>query len=208
MAMPVTNFDDFERKFERNRRHAKVFAFFLFDDRPSHQVIESFASEQWDWLDAQASAAKMFFYFFLRPNRGANGYINPSNQVAATFGITASELPGIVVFAWDDVTGKATGGVYFPLNASIFSGDISVAEKAIADFFSLVQEHQSDSLTGPQIVQNIETQVEHDRRAGRFRALFSYLGGALKPLVSLPEFLAEATAKAFAEAIVKQTRIG
>ena len=168
-------------------------------------MVAKFAGDQWDWLDAQAAAAKMFFYFFLRKDTYGRGYVNPSNQVAAEFGITPNQLPGIVLFSWDDAAGKVTEGAYFPLKVSTFAGDPAAAEGAVADFFSLVQRHQSDDLPGTKIIENVRNQLQHDRAAGRFRSLFAHIGGALKPLAKLPETLMEAVAKAFAEALVKQT---
>jgi hypothetical protein len=204
MAIAISNFDDFERKFESQRAHAKVFAFFLFDERPSHGAIEKFAGDQWDWLDGQATAANMFFYFFLREDKPRDGYINPSDQVAAEFGIKVNQLPGIVLFSWDDAAGRATRGVYFPLKAAMFAEDLVAAEGAIADFFSMVQAHQSATATGANILESIEKQLERERTSGRFRRFFTYLGGTLTPLRQFPAALVEALAKGFADAIIEK----
>jgi len=138
-----------------------LLGFFLFDERHSHEVVLDFARREYGWLNALASANRMYLFFFLpEANLGAyanaddsifvgeRGRIakNPSLEVARAFGLGPDELPGVILFTELDLTTQRTHeGVYWPLSAELFLDDADGAEARLSEMFGAVQEARAET---------------------------------------------------------------
>jgi len=229
MAKPVCNYEEFQWQFEKLKDSRDLFAFFLFDDRPSQKAVERFADEQYAWLDSLAHSASIFFFFFLRRNRGkiktffirdwraptpetkANmkGRIqNPSLEVGGLFGIKPNQLPGVVLFTLAPDRVGVSDGVYLPLNAKLFEGDLSHVEEVFTNLFSFIHECREISSNTGQLLENIKRKVSSLKRSERYRPLFLYIRGQLVSLTTFPGSLIEAIGKAFATEMARRIIIG
>ena len=125
MGVAIASLDDFQKKFEERKDRSDLFGFFLFDERPSQRAVETFAEQQFPWLDRLAAAAQIFFFVFLRNNPGWPDVVeNPGLEVANMFDIRANQLPGIVLFTLDVKREDVTKGSYLPLRTELFEADL------------------------------------------------------------------------------------
>jgi hypothetical protein len=200
MAMPVSSYDDFERKFRHLRGNADLFGFLLFDDRPSHRVVSKFAEDNFPWLDQLAGAANMFFFVCIRENEYAI-LESPSLEVAKLFGILPRQLPGVVLFNFDDDNDRVSNGIFLPIAAKLFDEDSDHVEEVIANLFSLIDASRRESATPSEllyrIAQKLNTLSDREKR----RLFIQYLKSVAQKLSDLPSNFAAAAA----EAIVKST---
>ena len=208
MAIPISSFEDFRAKFAALKDSRDLFAFFLFDSRPSQKAVEQFADQQFDWLDNLAAASRIFFFIFLRSNPTEGRIENPSLEVARMFDIRPNQLPGIVLFALADDREGVGEGVYLPLDASLFENDLPRVEQVFADLFSLIQECRGKTNNPAELFLRLREKVNSLRRREQFRPVAEYLKGTLDSLIKLPTRLIDSVAKAFAEEAARRAAGG
>ena len=137
-----------------DRSKPKLLAFFLFDDRQSHQVVAEYTVREFQWLNSLARSAHMVLFFFGKqstgnkndePNvlllEGKEKAENPSLDVAGRFGIGADQLPGIVFFQDLDLDSAAPHhGVYWPIDIRFFRKDPEQVERQLSLLFRVVEQ--------------------------------------------------------------------
>ena len=209
MAIPISSYGQFKDKFNMLKDATDLFAFFLFDDRPSHQAIERFADEEFQWLDGLASYAKIFFFIFLRRDPSRDGeVINPSLHIAHDFGISPNKLPGVVLFTLSEDKNDVSEGVYLPLESKLFVQDISRVEEVFSDLFTLIGDCRKEATTTSELLKVVRKKVETLRQRERFRPVTSYLKLNLQAIATLPRDFIHELEKAFANAIATKTTGG
>ena len=200
--MPVSGYDDFVNKFTVVQNRARLFAFILFDDRPSQKAMQKFVDEQMDWLDDLAASAKMFCFAFLCRDRG--GISNPSLEVARLFGLRPNQLPGVVIFRTFAESDKVNEGLFLPLEAQLFNEEPQVVEDVFADLFSVLQEVQTSTATDGALIREVSRHIGSLVRAQKARPVIKFLRERLQAIAKLPDKLVESVGSAFGNAIVKQ----
>lgn len=206
MGVPVFNLNDFEAKFAQVKDKRKLFGFFLYDNRPTHQVIERFTSERKDWLDELAGFGKIYFFFPLRKAR-SKGFENPSLEVAKLFDIRSSKLPGIVLFTLlpssDAHTNKA---VYFELDDEIFNDKPGRIEKTFNELFEILNKCQKKDKSPDELLEDVRNEVERLQKSEKIQPFVSYLKkGAAVLFIDLPEKMLKAMAEGFGKALGEKT---
>jgi hypothetical protein len=186
MAVPVSSFQNFMDKFEERKHAADLFAFLLFDDRPSHQAVETFADAEFEWLDGLAAAARIFFFIFLRKDEYEGVVYNPGLEVANMFGIRPNQLPGIILFTLSDDDDIVKDGVYLPLDTRIFADDIDHVEEVISDLFSIIQECRAESESAAELLENIRKEVRRLHQKGQLRPFVNYLRETAMSVANFP----------------------
>ncbi len=186
MGIAIASAMDFYDKFNRLKDKRDLFAFFLFDERPSHEAVERFADDEFDWLDGLAAAARIFFFIFLRRDQFAGGVYNPGLEVAKMFGIKPNQLPGVVLFILDKDGKIFTKGVFLPLETKLFTEDIKAVEEVFSDLFSLIQECREKSDNAEELLQNLSDEVASLKRKGKLRPLMNYLKTAALAVINIP----------------------
>jgi hypothetical protein len=165
MARPIRNVFELAEQLDTIRQippsGRPLLGFFLFDQRHSHEVVLEFARREYDWLNALASANRMYLFFFL-PEADPVEYVNaddsifvgergriarnPSLEVARAFALGPDELPGVIFFTELDLTTHRTHeGVYWPLSAELFLDDARAAEARLLEMFGAVQEARAET---------------------------------------------------------------
>jgi len=227
LAHTVLNLGEFAKALARLRerppsRRPRMLAFFLFDERQSHQTVMRFAQREFPWLDSLAASNQMVLFFFLpsdprlpdgdstfespvliTPARG--GVKNPSLFVAQQFGLSPSDLPGVVFFTELDVYAAGPHqGVFWPLPIQLFDDDAAEAEDAIAALFELVQSARgaADAALGfpaePQaILDALRAEVRREQYIDRGRPILAAVREGAFRLVTSPTALIEALKLAF-----------
>ncbi|MFQ5878939.1 MAG: hypothetical protein ACE5IZ_02030 [Dehalococcoidia bacterium] len=205
MGVPITSLEDFQAKFEHLKHQRDLFAFFLFDERPSQRAVERFADEQFEWLDALAAAARIFLFVFLRRNREERQIVeNPGLEVGSIFGIRPNQLPGIVLFTLAADREGVSRGVYLPIKAELFEKDLLRVEDVFSDLFSLIQECRQRSDSPEQLLTEVDSEVKSLLRTERLRPIKSYLKQTLLELGKLPTRVVESVSAAVATSMVRQ----
>ena len=197
MAVRITSEEDFQRKFEERKHSSDLFAFFLFDDRPSSQAIERFARDEFTWLDQLAASARMFFFIFIRHDESRDRVANPSLEVAERFGILPNQLPGVVIFTLSEDGHSVSDGVYLPLKAELFAEDIPRVEEVFSDIFSLIKECRKKGGPPSSQLEYVRRRMKGLERSQRMRPLRMYAKRLLESLVTLPRDVVIAVAEAF-----------
>jgi hypothetical protein len=221
-------------------RRPDLLAFLLFDERESHRIVQEFTNDQATWLDAMASAEEMVLFFFLpRPPRipddteptravvteAGSEVKNPSLEVAARFGLTAKDLPGVVFFTDLDLDEPGPHvGVFCRLSVDLFK-DRRNAEDKLASLFNLVHTAGAqtaralieDSEPGFQPSEAVRTEkllgvlrvlIETERAKERAAPFLAALRTGVISLIKFPGRLAEVTAIAFGQELGKRTAQG
>jgi len=191
-------------KLEERKHAADLFAFFLFDDRPSHIAVERFADEEFDWLDELAASAQMFFFIFLRRDRYRGGVYNPGLEVARMFGIRPNQLPGVVLFTLSDNEEIVTDGVFLPIKVQLFADDISSVEKVFSDLFTLIHECHERSSNPKELLQNLSDEFARLRTKERLRPIVGYLKETALAIVDFPRNFMGALERALAEEVSRR----
>lgn len=209
MAVPISNYEEFKDIFDSLKYSRDLFAFFLFDERPSHQAVERFADEQFDWLDELAVYARIFFFIFLRRDQETEpsyeypygAVINPSLQVAQEFGISPSELPGVVLFTLSEDKINVSEAIYLQVDAKLFADDISHVESVFSDLFTLIGDCRKEDLLLPEFLKELRSRVRNLTRREKFRPVSAYLKASVKEIAKLPQDLPRIFVTAFADAL-------
>ncbi len=205
MAVGFESLEDFRLKFNDRKKQRDLFAFFLFDDRPSNRAVADFARDQFDWLDDLARSAKIFFFIFVQ-NDIERGLINPGLEVGNMFGIRANEVPGIILFRLDPDTEEVsvTDGIFFPLKSNLFETDKKHAEDVLSDLISLIQECRKEASEPHEFYELLKRKVERLKRRESLHPFIQYVKGVLKNIADLPSDLIPGLAKAYGEAWIRQ----
>lgn len=188
MGVPIRGGkEEFDRYVAELAPYRRLSAFFLFDDRKSHEPIQEFVSGQFAWLDELASDAQMFFFLPMPESKG----LNPSLQIARQLGIAPAELPGIVFFALQEEGLNESGVLYVPVDPEMISGGKS-AEDFIADLFGKI--FDAERANDPEArLAELKREVESAARSERF------VRGPLRWLAATGSSLLQAAAVAFAQ---------
>lgn len=209
MAVAISSFEQFEHKFEQLKYSRDLFAFFLFDDRPSHEAIERFAEDQFDWLDSLAASARIFFFVFIRRDDTVQGNVaNPSLEVARMFGIPPNRLPGVVLFTLSEDQEGVSDGVYVPLKAKLFGEDIEHVEEVFSDIFTLIQECQGHGGKPAELLVDLQKRVKELERKERTRPVMKYLRATLVSTAGFPGKLLISMSEAFAQEAARRVLPG
>ena len=202
MGVPVYSFDDFSNKFQDLRLKKKLFGFFLYDSRPTHEVIEQFTQKRHDWLDELAGFGKIYFFFPLRRS-SSKEFENPSLEIARLFDIEPAKLPGIALFSvLPDSDAGENKVVFFQLNESIFRDQPQRVEDLFNQIFKVLNECQKSNKPSEQLLEDVRIRIEHLRRTSRVGSIwhqFKRLAEAL--VVSLPEKMLTAMAEGFGKSV-------
>lgn len=205
MGIQITSIRDFRRKFENRKNQSDLFAYFLFDDRMSHEAVERFARTEFEWLDGMAYAARIFFFIFVRPDFEQDGeVVNPSPEVARMFGILPRNLPGIVLFSLLDDGKGVNDGVFLPLNAKLFEENTGHVEEIFAEVFSIIQSCRNCEDSSKNLLENLEIEIRQLRRTESMKPVWSYLQSNFTAILNFPKAILEATSKAIGEGIAKK----
>jgi hypothetical protein len=202
MGVPIRDFDDFKSAYDQRRDRSRLYGFLMFDDRPSHQAVASFARQQFPWLDELATSADMFFFVFGATD-DAIGQVNPSLEVAKLFGLGPADLPGVLIFTSFRATGEVNRGCYLPLKASLFAEDMAGVEKALVSLFTLFQDVQREVSDDDLLLSALDQRMKGLRTSTRLRPMVTLVGGGLKSLTTLPKELLTSMATAFGAAAAK-----
>lgn len=202
--MPVSGYKEFIQKFGNVKDRSRLFAFILFDERPTHKAIEKFVDDHFTWLDSLAAAANMFGFAFLHRDSHSGEFKNPSLQVAGLFGIRANQLPGVIAFTMLPSAEKVRGAVYLPLKPSLFAEGGEVVEEAFADLFAVFQVAQDTSNSEPELLKKLQEEIASLKRHSKLRPIKTYLGERLETLAKLPDKFLESMAEAFGEGLAKR----
>lgn len=186
MAVPISSLDDFMNKLDARKTHSDLFAFFLFDERPSHQAIGRFANDEFEWLDSLAASARLFFFIFLRSDKYEGGVANPGLEVARMFGIRPNQLPGVVLFIVSEDLKIVKDGVFLPLKARLFEEDIDAVEDVFSDLFTLIQNCRERSHSSKELLENLQNDVKGLRRRQHARPVFKYLEDTASAILKFP----------------------
>lgn len=204
--MSISGYGEFLYKFNDVKDRSRLFMFILFDDRPTHAVVERYVDEHFYWLDSLAASANIFGFAFLRRDENTGRLSNPSLKVGNHFGIRANQLPGVVVFTMLPGSVGVSKAVYLPIKAKLFAEDGEVIEKVLADLFAVLQEALASTSSEVDLLDKLGSDIESIRRQQKIRPIVAFLGERLESLAKMPDKLLEAMAEAFGESLAK--RIG
>ncbi len=219
MAAPVRNRADLARRMvaERGRPIAlrpRLLSFFLFDERSSQREVASFVNKEFSWLDSLARSSNILLFFFSETAPGhtnekddviivkgsAGRSANPSLDVAAKFGISPDQLPGIVFFRDLDFESKESPqGIYWRIPAESFREDRDILEHEIAHLFSLVQAARRNSADTTSMFNELNKALGRMRRLDTNEAFMTLIGRGLIQVVTYPGKLIEAFIIAFGQ---------
>jgi hypothetical protein len=203
MAVIISGFEDSQHKYRQRKGLSRLYAFFMFDDRPSHHPIGAFADEGFAWLDQLATSADMFFFIFGKSEEGTIA-VNPSLEVARLFGVGPDELPGVLVFTSFDENDEVNHGAYLRLKAGLFDHDLSGVERAFSELFALFQDVQRDIRDDDRLLDTLDHRMRLLRVDNQLRPILQLIVGGLKSLTTLPKDFLTAMATAFGEAAAKR----
>ncbi len=186
MAVSISSFEDFMAKLDARKSRSDLFAFFLFDDRPSHEAIEKFADNEFTWLDSLAASARLFFFIFLRTDKYEGGIANPGLEIARMFEIRPNQLPGVVLFTVSEDLEVVNDGVFLPLKARLFAEDLDAVEGVFTDLFTLIQDCRERSSSSTELLENLRNAVAGLRRRQQVRPVLEYLGDTALLILKFP----------------------
>jgi len=163
MGMLVRNSDEIRIAIQTVPPGRRLFCFFAFDERPSHQAFLDFLLESKEWIDDISANSGIFTFFFHstwecitdvpgwmgceRPMSNEEKcfldtfpkeriIVNPTLEIASLLGIKPRHLPGIFIF--QTLTDQRDRSIlYIPLQNPSTRDE---AETLIADTFSYIQE--------------------------------------------------------------------
>jgi len=222
MAVAVEGYDELVRRVEAVRElpepvRPRLLAFFLVDERKSQRAVRSFIDADYAWLDSLARSSNIVLLFFRaskptdtndndaviifrgKPVERGSRNKNPSLDVAAKFGITPDQLPGIVFFRDFDFTSKRepVEGVYWRIPSEYFQEERNILEDDIAGLFALVQDAESKSHDATSMLHELETTLESLQRTDDGKPFFTLLGSGLMQVVKYSGRLIDTVIAAF-----------
>jgi len=191
----------------------RLLSFFLFDERSSQREIQSFVNKEFSWLNSLARSSNILLFFFSETEPGhtndkddvivvggSSGRTNPSLDVAAKFGISPDQLPGIVFFRDLNFESKESPqGIYWRIPPESFREDQDILEREIARLFSLVQNARRNSANTTSMFDGLKKALEGMRRHDSNEAFMAIIGKGLIRVVTYPGKLIEAFIIAFGE---------
>ena len=206
MGVPVSNFNEFQDKLISVKKKSTIFGLLLYDSRPSQKTIARFAQENPEWIDELARNAGIYFFFPFKSDN--KNFKNPSIELARMFKLGLSRLPGIVLFAPPDDTGKVAAKhfAYLPLEEQDFN-DANIYEPILDELFGLIRDSIDQHKKADAVLHHIKNELSRLRRTKNRRGFARYLRkGAHLVLVELPKSLldtmAESMGKALADKVV------
>lgn len=230
MAVPVRNYDQALRMMRHVQESLapNIYAFLLFDDRPTHAAIEEFAAREFIWLDHLARSARIVVFVYVGQHVAHIGQQkdfeakseeeirrerialvqskasiqNPSLEIARDFGIRPNQLPGIALLTR---LSDEKAAIYFPLKSEAFEKDSREIEALLADLFTILQECQEDAASPDQLLSRLQSEIATLRRTQQMRPILQYAKETLLTLVTLPKTLPEVASKAFAQTFAQET---
>lgn len=116
---------------------------------------------------------------------------NLSLDVAAKFGIMPDQLPGIVFFGDNALSGQSAKGVFWPIPAEAFLEERGLLEHEFAHLFALVQKARSRSCDAMSMLHELETMFAAMRAAEAGKPFIALLGKGLVRIVTYPGMLIE-----------------
>jgi hypothetical protein len=205
-----------------------IYAFLLFDNRPSHRAIEQFAADQLGWLDHLARSAQIIMFVYIgkhaadsdeqKDAKATNDedlakerialvhskeeFQNPGLEIARDLGIRPNQLPGIALFT---TLSDERAAVFFPLKSALFEKEAIEIERVLADFFSIIQECQEGASTPDQLLSQLRARIDTLRRTEQARPILLYAKEALLTIIRLPITLPQVAGTAFAQTFAQET---
>jgi hypothetical protein len=198
MAVAVSSFDEFASHYEHASKHTDLFAFFLYSNRKSHDVVDLFASNQFSFLDELAVTQRLFFYVFKVGGGGAT--FNPAGTVTRLFNISMSQLPGVLVFGPSKDFASAKG-IFFPIHADLFA-ETTRAENRLNQLFDAIGEVRSIPNENGELIEALAKALPKWSARERWRPVLDYVLGQTRRLVNLPSNLVEKMAEGFAKGLI------
>ena len=201
MAIPVNNYEEFDRLVNMLWKKTPLFGFVLHDSREGHKPVASFLKESAQWLDELAMQSGIFILFPLRKRLGT--FINPSPEIARKFGLSSKRLPGIILLTTgeDPEDLPSNHFLFIPLVATDFS-DVKKMEATLSDLFSLVQETLRKEFRGHDALEEIRKQLSNRRKRKKKHSIIQSLRkGAQIVLIKIPEKFLSAFAEGLGKAL-------
>lgn len=175
MAVPISGYMDFQRKFNQLKTVRDIFLFVLYDSSRGQQPVARFVRDQFKYLDELAGASDTFIFLFTPDELGRDAIPNPGPRVAASFGIRPNQLPGVLVFCLGDDGIRFGDGAYLALDESMFKDAPEAIEDAFADLFSIIQDTGDSDKSAPERINSLRETLERRRRAKERRPLIDSL---------------------------------
>lgn len=201
----ISNYEKFYIQYEVLKDKSRLFAFILFDDRPTHKQVGDYVFRSFDWINSLVESADMFGFAFVRDvSFFSDRSINPSLRVAAHFGITPDRLPGIILFTMLPKRKSIQKGVYLPIKANLFSQEPQIIEDVFAGLFGVCQEVLVKTHDDKHLMTELQKGVSAIKRKQKIQPIYKYLGARLEALTKLPDKVVEAVADSFGENLAKR----
>lgn len=201
MGVPVSTFDEFQKKLELFQDRSVIFGFLLYDSRPSQKVLEGFTQNQEQWIDDLARASNIYFFFPFR--KKGKDFRNPSPELIRLFDLGLDNLPGIILFGPPRKDGKVRSehAVYLPLEESDFD-DHMVYEPIFIDLFGLISEALKKTQASHEALQLIKKDIDKLLLRKTGRGFADYLRKGTKILIfELPKALYRPFAEGFGKVL-------
>jgi hypothetical protein len=201
MGRPVTNYDSFLRDFAALAEGGQLYAFLLYSNASGASQIAQFIQQNKELLNDLAVNAGTDLFFF--DESLAPPGVNPSAMVAGLFGISLSELPGVVIFSAFDPA-EINAGAFFPLTGAGIEMRPESVEQSLGHIFDAVRREQMSTYD---MGMRLETLRGHERRlatAERWRRMRLGLGAVLRGMKDLPGVFVENLARGLGEGLAKR----
>ena len=197
MAIIISGYHDFEKKFNRLKHSRNIFLFLLYDSGGDHEAIARFVKERFMYLNELAEASQTFIFLFTPGELGKAATPNPGPAVAASFRIRLNQLPGVLVFCLAADNESVGDGAYLPLDESLFQDNPNVIENAFADLFSMIQDSAESEETPQEQIASLRRRIERQQRASEIQPLIASLKASTISAISFAGELLIAMAPAW-----------
>jgi hypothetical protein len=207
MSYGIPSIKVFAKVFGELKGKRNLFAFILYDERPSSKTIGKYFLDNMKWLNSLANASSMYIFIYEEVREKIPGSKhkvpiteNPSLKIAHMFKIKADQLPGIVFFTLAEF--KSGNGIFLPLDANLFKKNNADAEKFVSQVFSIVQKCQSDSNTTDSLSKKIRSEIKGLITEGKLKPAQKYLQKNLRAIAYIPVTFFEKLGEALGPAIL------
>jgi uncharacterized protein YciI len=186
---------------EHLSQERKLFAYFLYDNRPSHRKIATFVDRHFEWFDALANSSDVYFIMPTKTRAGRKTLheivaeaesmqdaASYSLEIGSLFGIQPNQLPGIVLFT-QMLLHSENKGVYLPIKAKFFENNEVYIESVLADLFSVVSSCNRRSSSAERILEELRKEIKRIRRSQQVNPLISHIKTSVLALVTIPTIL-------------------